>query len=166
MPVLILLAIVWAIVLVPPLVRNRAELRPGSSVTSFNRDLAVIGRTTPTSSLRPPSLPSVTRTGPASPSSSANLPGTPAGRSAARKRRRDVLFTLGGAAGFTFLLALAFGGPMLILHLGVDVALAGYVYLLVQMRKLAEEQAVKVRYLAAPPQSQPRLVAVRRTASG
>jgi hypothetical protein len=34
------------------------------------------------------------------------------------------------------------------------------------MRKLAEEQAVKVRYLAAPPQSQPRLVAVRSTASG
>ncbi|HEX7131355.1 MAG TPA: hypothetical protein VF228_02200 [Iamia sp.] len=164
-PVLILLAIVWAIVLVPPLVRNRADLRPGSSVSSFRQDLAVIGRTTPTSSLRPPSLPGV---GPSAPMAGpgAPLPGTPSGRSAARKRRRDVLFTLGGVAGFTFLLALAFGGPMLLLHLVVDVALAGYVYLLVQMRKLAEEQAVKVRYLAAPPQSQPRLVAVRRTASG
>jgi hypothetical protein len=164
-PVLILLAIVWAIVLVPPLVRNRADLRPGSSVSSFRQDLAVIGRTTPTSSLRPPSLPGV---GPSAPVAGpgAPLPGTPSGRSAARKRRRDVLFTLGGVAGFTFLLALAFGGPMLLLHLVVDMALAGYVYLLVQMRKLAEEQAVKVRYLAAPPQSQPRLVAVRRTASG
>jgi hypothetical protein len=166
-PVLILLAIVWAIVLVPPLVRNRAELRPGSSVTSFNRDLAVIGRTTPTSSLRPPQLPGMTPSSPVGrPASGATLSGTPAGRMAARKRRRDVLFTLGGVAGFTLLLALAFGGPMLILHLLVDVALAGYLYLLVQMRKLAEEQAVKVRYLAAPPQSQPRLVAVRRTASG
>ena len=161
MPVLILLAIVWAIVLVPPLVRNRADLRPGSSVSSFRQDLAVIGRTTPTSSLRPPSLPGVAR-----PAAAAPLPGTPGGRAAARKRRRDVLFTLGGVAGFTFLLALAFGGPMLLLHLGVDAALAGYVYLLVQMRKLAEEQAVKVRYLASPVQSQPRLVAVRRTASG
>ncbi|QYG93885.1 hypothetical protein HC251_16580 [Iamia sp. SCSIO 61187] len=165
MPVLILLAIVWAIVLVPPLVRNRADLRPGSSVSSFRQDLAVIGRTTPTSSLRPPSLApigsSTTRA-----ASGAPLAGTPAGRSAARKRRRDVLFTLGGAAGFTLLLALAFGGPMLLLHLAVDVALGAYVYLLVQMRKLAEEQAVKVRYLAAPAQSQPRLVAVRRTASG
>jgi hypothetical protein len=160
-PVLILLAIVWAIVLVPPLVRNRADLRPGSSVSSFRQDLAVIGRTTPTSSLRPPSLPSVNVAGPG-----AAIPGTPSGRSAARKRRRDVLFTLGGLAGFTFLLALAFGGPLLMLHLLVDAALAGYVYLLVQMRKMAEEQAVKVRYLAAPPQSQPRLVAVRRTASG
>jgi hypothetical protein len=69
-------------------------------------------------------------------------------------------------AGFTLLLAFAFGGPMLLLHLLADLALGSYVYLLVQMRKLAEEQAVKVRYLAAPPQSQPRLVAVRRTASG
>ena len=163
-PVLILLAIVWAIVLVPPLVRNRADLRPGSSVSSFNRDLAVIGRTTPTSPLRPPSLPHVNR--PVGPAAGARIQGTPSGRSAARKRRRDVLFALGGAAGFTFLLALAFGGPMLLLHLGVDAALAAYLYLLVQMRKMAEEQAVKVRYLAAPPQSQPRLVVVRRTASG
>lgn len=165
MPVLILLAIVWAIVLVPPLVRNRADLRPGSSVSSFRQDLAVIGRTTPTSSLRPPSLPGM---GPSASAARAGAPlaGTPSGRAAARKRRRDVLFALGGLAGFTLLLAMAFGGPMLLLHLLVDVALGGYLYLLVQMRKLAEEQAVKVRYLAAPPQSQPRLVAVRRTASG
>lgn len=161
MPVLILLAIVWAVVLVPPLVRNRADLRPGSSVSSFRQDLAVIGRATPGSSLRPPSL-----SGPARLPSPAPLPGTPGGRSAARKRRRDVLVALGSLAGFTFLLGLAFGGPMLLLNLVVDVALAGYLYLLVQMRKMADEQAVKVRYLAAPPQSQPRLVAVRRTASG
>lgn len=167
MPLLILLAIVWAIVLVPPLVRNRAELRPGSSVSSFRQDLAVIGRTTPTSSLRPPALPGVAPTARVgSTPAGGPLAGTPGGRAAARKRRRDVLFTLGGVAGFTFLLAIAFGGPMLILHLLVDMAFAGYLYLLVQMRKLAEEQAVKVRYLAAPPQSQPRLVSVRRTASG
>lgn len=165
MPVLILLAIVWAIVLVPPLVRNRADLRPGSSVSSFRQDLAVIGRTTPTSSLRAPSLPSV---GPRTARAGAGAPldGTPVGRSAARKRRRDVLLTLAGAAGFTLLLALAFGGPMVFLHLAVDVALGAYVYLLVQVRKLAEERAVKVRHLAAPAQSQPRLVAVRRTAPG
>lgn len=168
MPVLILLAIVWAIVLVPPLVRNRASLRPGSSVSSFRQDLAVIGRTTPTGSSRPPARPGPAPALPAAPGARrvAPLAGTPGGRAAARKRRRDVLFTLGGLAGFTFLLALAFGGPMLLLHLLVDAALAGYIFLLVQMRKLAEEQAVKVRYLAAPPQSQPRLVAVRRTASG
>ena len=164
MPVLILLAIVWAVVLVPPFLRNRAEQRPGSSVSSFNRDLAVIGRTCPGAS-----RPAPTRASGGSHATAAradSLPGTPSGRAAARKRRRDVLFALAGTAGFTFLLALAFGGPMILLHLAVDAALVGYVYLLVQMRKLAEEQAHKVRYLAAPPQSQPRLVAVRRTASG
>jgi hypothetical protein len=34
-PVLILLAIVWAIVLVPPFVRNRVDSRPGSANSSF-----------------------------------------------------------------------------------------------------------------------------------
>lgn len=169
MPVLILLAIVWAIVLVPPFVRNRAELRPGSSVSNFRQDLAVIGRTTPGSGgapgsqLRPPVAPGLRRS-PAG--SSAQLPGTPSGRAAARKRRRDVLFTLAGTAGFTLLLAVAFGGAMILLHLASLAALGGYIFLLVQMRKLAEEQAVKVRPLAVPPTTQRHLVVVRRSATG
>lgn len=168
MPVLILLAIVWAIVLVPPFVRNRSELRPGSSVSSFRQDLAVIGRTTPGaagpgSRLRPPVVPG-SRPGPAA--SGDALPGTPTGRAAARKRRRDVLFTLTGVAGFTFLLALAFGGSMVLLQVAVDVVLAGYVYLLVQMRRMAEEQAIKVRPLATSPTTQRHLVVVRRSATG
>lgn len=165
MPVLILLAIVWAVVLVPPFLRNRAEHRPGSSVSSFNRDLAMIGRARP-GSPRPASVHPTGPSGSSADARAATLPGTPSGKAAARKRRRDVLFALAGTAGFTLLLALAFGGPMILLHLAVDAALVGYLYLLVQMRKLAEEQALKVRYLTAPPQSQPRLVAVRRTASG
>jgi hypothetical protein len=155
-PVLILLAIVWAIVLVPPFVRNRSEGRFGSSVTSFQQGLDVLGRATPGSSLAP-----VRRS-----SSLPPAPGVPVGRSAAKRRRRDVLFALAGAAAFTFLLAVAFGGTMILLHLLVDAALGGYVFLLVQMRKMAAERAVKVRYLAAPPQSQPTLVTLRRSASG
>lgn len=156
MPVLILLAIVWAIVLVPPFVRNRSEGRFGSSVTSFQQGLDVLGRATPGSSLAP-----LRRTRDVPPG-----PGMPLGRSAARKRRRDVLFALAGTAAFTFLLAVAFGGSMLLVHLLADAALGGYVFLLVQMRKMAAERAVKVRYLAAPPQSQPTLVTLHRSASG
>ncbi len=169
MPVLILLAIVWAIVLVPPFVRSRSELRPGSSVSNFRQDLAVIGRTTPGASaapgsqLRPPAMPGARRSAPVG---SAPLPGTPSGRAAARKRRRDVLFTLAGVAGFTLLLAVAFGGVMLLLHLASLAALGGYIFLLVQMRKLAEEQAIKVRPLAVPPTTQRHLVVVRRSATG
>jgi hypothetical protein len=154
-PVLILLAIVWAIVLVPPFVRNRVDARPGSSVTSFRNGLDVLGRATPGAGL----------VGRRSPMSDLPLPGAPTGRAAARKRRRDVLVALAAAAGFTLLLALAFGGIAILLHLAVDAILAGYVYLLVQMRKLAGERSTKVRYLGPPAaQAQPRLVTVRRTA--
>ncbi len=166
MPVLILLAVVWAIVLVPPFLRSRAELRPGSSVSSFRQDLAVIGRTQGTTSLRPIGSRPAPLGSVGTASASAPIPGTPTGRTAARKRRRDVLFCLAATAGFTLLLALAFGGAMVLLHLTVDAVLAAYLYLLVQMRKAAEERAVKVRYIAPPLQSQPRLVAVRRAADG
>jgi len=154
-PVLILLAIVWAIVLVPPMVRNRVDSRPGSSVTSFRNGLDVLGRAAPGSGL------GVRR----APMADLPLPGAPTGRAAARRRRRDVLVALAATAAFTFLLALAFGGILILLHLAVDVVLAGYVYLLVQMRKLAGERSTKVRYLGPPVhQAQPRLVTIRRTA--
>ncbi|HYI62715.1 MAG TPA: hypothetical protein VEW93_13025 [Acidimicrobiales bacterium] len=142
--------------LVPPFVRNRTESRPGSSVVSFKQGLDVLGRATPGAAL------SSFRGARDRPVGS----GSPRGRAAARKRRRDVLFALGGAAAFTLLLAVAFGGSMVALHLLVDAGLGGYVYLLVQMRKSAAERSHKVRYLAVPPQSQPTLVTLRRSASG
>lgn len=156
MPVLILLAVVWAVVLVPPYMRHRGEARPGSSVSSFRQGLDVLGRS------GPPAVASGAHFAPVRGSAG---PGTPRGRAAVRKRRRDVLFTLAGLAGFTFLLAIAFGGMAIALHLAVDLALAGYVYLLVQVRKLSSERAQKVRYLPTPAPA-PRLVAVRRSASG
>lgn len=155
MTVIVGLAFVWALVLVPPALRRR-KIRPGSSVSTFRRSLDVLGRATPsrfpaTAAARPAR--SVPPGGP-----------QPRVRSAVRKRRRDVLLTLAGTAAFTLLLSVAFGGVAIALHLVADVVLGAYVYLLVQMRKRAAEQAVKVRYLdAAPLASQPRLVAVRRS---
>lgn len=154
MTVIVGLAFVWALVLVPPAVRRR-KIRPGSSVSTFRRSLDVLGRAAPSrfpaTAARPAR--SAPRGGP-----------QPPVRSAVRKRRRDVLLTLTGTAAFTLLLAVAFGGVAIALHLVADVALGAYVYLLVRMRKQAAEQAVKVRYLdAAPLASQPRLVSVRRS---
>ena len=160
MPVLILLAVVWAVVLVPPYLRHRNESRPGSSVHSFRQGLDVLGRSAPPSIAPGASFAPVRH--PAAPP----LPGAPVGRAAVRKRRRDVLLGLLGLAGFTLLLAFAFGGTFVLLHLLVDVALGGYLYLLVQLRKLATEASHKVRYLPAPASSTPRLVTVRRSASG
>ncbi len=153
----LILVAAWAIFLVPSFLRNRSESRPGSSVVSFKQGLDVLGRTAPPGAPLPRMRPSM-----ASPSGPAPI----RGGAAARKRRRDVLFVLGGVAAFTFLLAVAFGGSMILLHLLADAVLGSYVYLLVQMRKAAVERANTVRYLATPRQSQPTLVMVRRSASG
>lgn len=67
---------------------------------------------------------------------------------AARKRRRDVLYTLLAACGITLLMALVLGTPVVLLfHVLCDVALAGYVYLLVSMQKSKAERDIKVAFL-------------------
>lgn len=67
---------------------------------------------------------------------------------AARKRRRDVLYTLMAACGVTLLMSLVLGGgPVLFLHLLCDAALGGYVYLLVSMQKAKAERDIKVAFL-------------------
>lgn len=46
--VLLAVAAAWAAVLLPPLLRNRMENRPGSSVTDFRRQLSTLQRAVPT----------------------------------------------------------------------------------------------------------------------
>jgi len=157
---LILLAGVWAVVLVPPYVRNRGS-RASDSISSFHQQLRTLERA------RPGGLPRLGRT--AAPLSMQPIAvraqgGMPAGRSAARRRRRDILFTLGGAVVITFLLAVLLGGVAILCQLVADATLAGYVYLLVQMRKTEAERSAKVRYLHSVPDAEPRL-ALNRTAS-
>jgi len=68
--------------------------------------------------------------------------------SAGQKRRRDVLFVLVGAAAATlFLAALTRMTLLIALQLLADVALAGYVYLLVQHKQRARDQQAKVRFV-------------------
>ena len=50
-----------------------------------------------------------------------------------RKRRQDVLVTLGSAVGLTLLATVAFGGAFLYLHLLADVLLIAYLLLLAQV---------------------------------
>lgn len=46
--VILAVAAAWAAVLLPPLLRNRMENRPGSSVTDFRRQLSTLQRAVPT----------------------------------------------------------------------------------------------------------------------
>ena len=66
---------------------------------------------------------------------------------AARKRRRDVLYTLLAASAITLLMGLVLGTPVLLLHLLVDAALGGYVYLLITMQRSKAERDIKVAFL-------------------
>lgn len=66
---------------------------------------------------------------------------------AARKRRREVLYTLLAASALTLVMGLVLGTPALLLHLLVDAALVGYVYLLVTLQRSRAERDIKVAFL-------------------
>jgi hypothetical protein len=66
---------------------------------------------------------------------------------AARKRRREVLYTLVAASALSFLMAIGLGGPVLLLHLLIDVALITYVGMLIRLQKAKAEREIKVAFL-------------------
>jgi hypothetical protein len=132
--VLLGLAVVWAVVLLPEAIRKFSGVRGGDSIRSFNHQL---------SSLQ----------GPGGRQAAASRPSVP-GRSnvidmrsrsqqpavavrpmspAVRRRRQEVLATLGAAAVLTLLCTVAFGGAFVLLHLVADVLLVAYVVMLVQV---------------------------------
>ena len=180
--VLLVLAGIWAAVLIPPLVRSRAEGRPGDSISNFHRQLSVLRRTGPRTSraaggehwYRPhapqASLTPVhgplrsTRTNPMA-SHRAQRPGmrVPSPVSAARsrtiRRRRDVLTALLVAVVATLALGLLFSiGIMLVAHVVSDLLLVAYVALLVHQRNVAAERDMKVRFLPQPRRLDPALL--------
>jgi hypothetical protein len=146
--VLVILAVIWAAVLLPPFLQNRSESRPADSISTFRSQLSVLERHS-VGAGRSPQVPQAIR-----PSAPASLPARRSSvdharlaRMAAKKRRRDVLVTLLASAGITLALAVVLP-QVLFFHLAIDVLLVGYVFLLVQRRKNAEERALKVRYMA------------------
>lgn len=165
--VLLVLALIWAVVLIPPALRNRAEGRPSDSIAAFRRQLAVLDRAGPRA-FGPDPDDRGYGPGPAGPARLPRHSGVHAGvtmasrpavahraavarRSSVRRRRRDVLVGLLVAAGATLVLgtapALRF---MWAAHVVVDVLLIAYVALLVRQRNLAAERALKVRFLPGP----------------
>jgi hypothetical protein len=70
-----------------------------------------------------------------------------AGHRAARKRRREVLYTLLAASGLSLLMAVGMGGPVLALHLLIDIALVSYIGLLIRMQRAKAEREIKVAFL-------------------
>lgn len=156
--VLFILAVIWAAVLLPPYLQNRSESRPADSISSFQRQLSVLERR---AVMVNPSLqrPAVADRSPMYAPRPARV-----SRNETKKRRRDVLFTLMGAAGLTFVMALVLGGPVWGLHLACDLLLGAYVVLLAQAQQRTTERNVKVRYLPDRSVREPALL-LRRSGS-
>lgn len=155
--VLLILAGVWAAVLLPPYLRNRSDSRPSDSIVSFRQQLSTIERATPGSR-------HLRGANPLQPSPSLRPVPMRMSRASVRKRRRDILFTLLGAETITFALVVAgLGTVALLVFLAVTVLTIAYVALLVQVRKSATERNAKVRYLAQG-NGEPTLI-LRRSAS-
>jgi hypothetical protein len=132
--------------------RNRSDSRSVNSISSFNKHLSVLERTSPARPGGPARSAPASPWGPAVNGGPAYAPlgyrsGPTMTRRQAQERRKHVLFGLICAATVTLLLTVMGGGVFLGLHLVVDLALVAYVSLLVQARKSAAERQMKVRYL-------------------
>lgn len=179
--ILLFIAGIWLVVLGPGMWRRRAEKHSVDSIGKFHRQLGVLQRTGPAGrrggsrlqALRsvepmPSGLPLVSsRSGllVARPhpddalvdeESQVRRP-DPYFRRDACKRRRDVLLTLVASTVGSALLGVAMA-PLLIVALLLLLVSAGYVALLVHLRRLALEREAKLRFLphqapvhAAPP---------------
>jgi hypothetical protein len=187
--VILLLGVLWAVVLLPPILRSRHAAGSGG-VSDFMEGLKSLGRH---SDNRYQGSTMTILRGPASRSDvGANIRpdirpiASPVysgvkrgGMSPAQKRRRDVLFVLTGVCGFLFLLSFVTGAAMLwVLWLLSAAALGGYCYLLVQMKhraravrpaeatRRAEIQPLHARRIPATSGSANNVVLLRRSAGG
>ena len=176
--VLLVLAGIWAAVLIPPAVRARAEGRPGDSIHNFKRQLTVLRRTgphrasvaggdhwyrssQPTLTTVHGPLRSTRPTAVAAHRAPVRSGRTPvsAARSRTIRRRRDILSALLVAVFATLILGLLFGiGIMLVAHVVSDILLVAYVALLVHQRNVAAERDMKVRFLPQPHRLDPALL--------
>lgn len=164
--VLLLLAVIWATVLIPPIVRARAENRPAGSIVDFRRRLHVLAHATP----QAPDAVGAHPRRPASPSR-ASRPAAVASRPALSrqrrsiKRRRDIL--LGLLVAMAGSLVLGFLPPLRVLwavHALLDVLFVAYVATLIYLRNLAVEREMNLRFLPTPAAAEPALL-LRRSAN-
>ena len=119
MLILLGLGVLWAAVLVPPMLRSRVSAAGPSPVASNGSAQLDI--------YHPRGLDRVTSSPPRS-------------VHAARRRRRDVLLVLVGVAVFTLLGGFAVGGFVLwTTHFVTDLVLVGYMALLIQRQQLASD---------------------------
>jgi hypothetical protein len=175
--VLLVLAALWAVVLLPPLLKSRAtRLQSSDSIGDFNYKLDVLSRTNGSTARRPRRSPersvSMSRPlplpqygAPYGSARGARRPVGPSSSSAARaaKRRGDVLRILAITVVGTMALAYFTGSTaMWTLQVLADVALVAFLGLWAWARNMQADHVRTVRYM---PQRRTPEFALRRTAS-
>jgi len=152
--VILILAILWAAVLLPPILRSRSQSSGPTGIGDFMARLGSFGRTQQADAgLAPlnPVMGPVNGNGVSNPVGPVRVPG---GMSAAQRRRRDVLVAFLAGAGITFLMALFAGSVVFwLLHLLTDALLGGYLFLLIQHKNRKVERRTKVRPIHPPVRS-------------
>ncbi|MBA2325701.1 MAG: hypothetical protein H0V95_03520 [Actinobacteria bacterium] len=145
--VLLILAVLWAAVLVPPALRSRSEGRRGETIGPLNYRLGSggpgSGRSLGSMFNRAPAGPGGFRPAAFPPRPVGTAPvragaptGPPGEMTPPQKRRRDILALLLAGVGLTFVLAVFTGVVALwLFHLLTDALLGGYVYLLLRMKQ-------------------------------
>ena len=74
----------------------------------------------------------------------ARLVGSYGARSAMKRRRQNVLLILGGAVVITGMIGFGMGyRSMMVLNILADALFVGYVYLLIQLRRVEEDRAMR-----------------------
>jgi hypothetical protein len=173
--VLIGLAALWAVVLVPPLLRARTS-RTTDSIVDFNHRLGVLSRTNGRGGLsgrrsrRLPALPALAA--PIAVAPPPRLGPGPGAPQQAAKRRRDITLGLAVAAAVTLAMAgIARTPSVWMLHVVADVLLVSYLALVAWWRsstRTVGRAPANLRYLperAAPVAVRTPELALRRTAS-
>ena len=148
--ILILLAL-WGAVLLPPILRARAESgsAPGGIGDFVGRLKSGLGQGRHHDGALPPLQPIMGPVGgPAPPLGPVRAPG---GMSQMQRRRRDVLIGLLAAAGLTFLMAFMAGSIFFwVLQLLADALLVGYVCLLLQLKAKHQQRRQHARPAPIP----------------
>jgi hypothetical protein len=154
--ILLILVLLWA-GLIYSWFRERSSGRSVNSISSFNKHLSTLQRTSPAhqgisvvsgESLNPPIRPLASPAVPMAFGPVNRRPGAHMSVGMARRRRLNILVGLGGAAVVTLLLALVTGShTLLLVNLALDAALAAYVALLARAQRIGAERRAKVRYL-------------------
>jgi hypothetical protein len=139
--VFLVLAVIWAAVLIPPVIRRRTELQANDSIGDFRKRLGILQRTSPQTVEPAFRLEQSNSYAPSSPINNANYQ-----RHVSQKRRRDILVSLAALSISTLVLGLIPAFHMImwvgLFSMGLLVA---YIALLVRMKNRAMERKQKLR---------------------